>query len=365
MGEVQHECIPQAVLGMDIVCQAKGGMGKTAVFVLATLHQLDPNAFPAGENQVSVLVLCHTRELAFQIAHEYERFSKYLPEVKTAVFYGGVAIKTNRDVLKNDCPHIVVGTPGRVLGLAREKTLKLDHIKHFVLDECDRILEALDMRRDVQDIFRATPHEKQVMMFSATLSKEIRPVCKKFMQDPMEVYVDDDTKLTLHGLRQHFCNLKEQEKNRKLFDLLDVLEFNQVVIFVKSVQRCIALNELLKQQNFPSIDIHRGMNQKERLERYSQFKNFQRRILVATNLFGRGIDIERVNIVFNYDMPEDSDTYLHRVARAGRFGTKGLAVSFCSNDEDNEILKKVQERFEVSIGALPDEIEMSSYIENK
>merc|ERR1712167_199794 len=170
--------------------------------------------------------------------------------------------------------------------------------------------------------------------------------------DPMEVYVDDDTKLTLHGLRQHF-------------DLLDALEFNQVVIFVKSVQRCIALNQLLKDQNFPAIDIHRSMNQKERLERYSQFKNFQRRILVATNLFGRGIDIERVNIVFNYDMPEDSDTYLHRVARAGRFGTKGLAISFCSNDEDNEILKKVQERFEVSIGELPDEIEMSSYIENK
>jgi len=221
------------------------------------------------------------------------------------------------------------------------------------------------MRRDVQDIFKATPHEKQVMMFSATLSKEVRPICKKFMTDPMEVYVDDDTKLTLHGLRQHYCQLKEQEKNRKLFDLLDALEFNQVVIFVKSVQRCIALNQLLKDQNFPSIDIHRSMNQKERLERYSLFKNFQRRILVATNLFGRGIDIERVNIVFNYDMPEDSDTYLHRVARAGRFGTKGLAISFCSNDEDNEILKKVQERFEVSIGALPDEIEMSSYIENK
>jgi superfamily II DNA/RNA helicase len=227
------------------------------------------------------------------------------------------------------------------------------------------MLEQLDMRRDVQDIFRSTPHEKQVMMFSATLSKEIRPVCKKFMNDPMEVYVDDDTKLTLHGLRQHFVNLKEQEKNRKLFDLLDALEFNQVVIFVKSVQRCIALNQLLKDQNFPSIDIHRSMNQKERLERYSQFKNFQRRILVATNLFGRGIDIERVNIVFNYDMPEDSDTYLHRVARAGRFGTKGLAVSFVSAEDDTKILEQVQSRFEVSIKELPDEIEMSSYIEGK
>merc|ERR1711981_435097 len=275
-------------------------------------------------------------------------------------------IEKDREVLRKSPPHVVVGTPGRILALIRGRELNLKHIKHFVLDECDKMLEQLDMRRDVQDIFRQTPHEKQVMMFSATLSKEIRPVCRKFMQDPMEVFVDDDTKLTLHGLRQHFCKLKEAEKNRKLFDLLDALEFNQVVIFVKSVQRCIALNQLLKEQNFPSIDIHRSMNQKERLERYTQFKNFSRRILVATNLFGRGIDIERVNIVFNYDMPEDSDTYLHRVARAGRFGTKGLAVSFISGDEDDKkILEQVQSRFEVSIQELPDEIDMSSYIEGK
>merc|ERR1711937_823675 len=123
--------------------------------------------------------------------------------------------------------------------------------------------------------------------------------------------------------------------------------------------------KLLQEQNFPAVDIHRSMNQKERLERYSQFKNFQRRILVATNLFGRGIDIERVNIVFNYDMPEDSDTYLHRVARAGRFGTKGLAVSFVSADDDEKILNDVQSRFEVKINELPDEIDMSTYIEGK
>lgn len=126
------------------------------------------------------------------------------------------------------------------------------------------------------------------------------------MQDPMEVFVDDETKLTLHGLQQYYVKLKDSEKNRKLFDLLDVLEFNQVVIFVKSVQRCMALAQLLVEQNFPAIAIHRGMAQEERLSRYQQFKDFQRRILVATNLFGRGMDIERVNIVFNYDMPEDS-----------------------------------------------------------
>ncbi|KAG9333512.1 hypothetical protein JZ751_011439 [Albula glossodonta] len=236
------------------------------------------------------------------------------------------------------------------------------------------------------------------------------------LPQPMEIFVDDETKLTLHGLQQYYVKLKDNEKNRKLFDLLDVLEFNQVVIFVKSVQRCVALAQLLVEQNFPAIAIHRGMPQEERLARYQQFKDFQRRILVATNLFGRGMDIERVNIAFNYDMPEDSDTYLHRselqaclssqilrflhnlisqffsfdrfvtlsvslfplnfylstllssdcplffivssssitlsllssVARAGRFGTKGLAITFVSDEGDARTLNDVQDRFERS-----------------
>ncbi|VDI79215.1 ATP-dependent RNA helicase UAP56/SUB2 [Mytilus galloprovincialis] len=358
--EVQHECIPQAILSMDVLCQAKSGMGKTAVFVLATLQQLEP-----VDGQVSVLVMAHTRELAFQISKEYERFSKYMNNFKIAVFFGGMSVKKDEEVLKKNCPHIVVGTPGRILALLNSKVLNLKHVKHFILDECDKMLAELDMRTDVQQIFRATPHEKQVMMFSATLSKEIRAVCKRFMQDPMEVYVDDDSKLTLHGLQQHYVKLKDNEKNRKLFELLDVLEFNQVIIFVKSVQRCMALAQLLVEQNFPAIAIHRAMTQEERLSRYQSFKDFQKRILVATNLFGRGMDIERVNIVFNYDMPEDSDTYLHRVARAGRFGTKGLAITFVSDETDVKVLNDVQERFEVNITELPDEIDISSYIEGR
>ncbi|WAR31794.1 DX39B-like protein [Mya arenaria] len=245
------------------------------------------------------------------------------------------------------------------------------------------------------------------------------------VKGPMEVFVDDDSKLTLHGLQQHYVKLKDNEKNRKLFELLDVLEFNQVIIFVKSVQRCMALAQLLHEQNFPAIAIHRAMTQEERygtvlvigdndsikkcdnehvllmelitrmlytnnigiqfvfmkstghqhpmstecfgikLSRYQQFKDFQKRILVATNLFGRGMDIERVNIVFNYDMPDDSDTYLHRVARAGRFGTKGLAITFVSDETDAKVLNDVQERFEVNISELPDEIDISSYIEGR
>jgi ATP-dependent RNA helicase UAP56/SUB2 len=321
--EVQHETIPQAVLGGDIVCQAKSGMGKTAVFCLATLHQLN-----AEEDKVSCLVLCHTRELAFQISHEYERFSKYLPSVKTAVFFGGVNVKSNREILKNNCPHVVVGTPGRILALARDKDLKLDSIKHFVLDECDRVLESLDMRRDIQEIFRMTPHEKQVMLFSATLSKEIRPVCKKFCQDPMEIYVDDETKLTLHGLQLYYWKLAEAEKNRKLNDLLDVLEFNQVVVFVSKVARAKELNRLLTDCNFPSICIHAAMKQEERIAKYKSFKDFNARILVATDLFGRGIDIERVNVVINYDFPDDSDQFLHRVVRIWLTFIFGVVLNF-------------------------------------
>jgi superfamily II DNA/RNA helicase len=359
--EVQQECTPQAILGTDIICQAKSGMGKTAVFVLSVLQQLaQMDSLP---NQVDTLVLCHTRELAYQICAEFDRFRKYLPKIKTHVFYGGVPIQENKTVLAGDnCPHIIIGTPGRILQLAIEKSLNLSNIKHFILDECDKMLESLDMRRDVQKIFRMTPHSKQVMMFSATLNDEIRPVCKKFMHNPLEIYINDGAKLTLHGLQQYYVELQENHKNRKLVDLLDALEFNQLVIFVRSVTRANELNKILVDCNFPSICIHSVLKQDERIASYKKFKEFKSRIMVATNIFGRGIDIERVNVVINYDMPESSDTYLHRVGRAGRFGTKGLAISFIANKADAEVLNSVQDRFVVNIKSLPDEIDASTYM---
>jgi len=355
--EVQHECIPQAILGTDILCQAKSGMGKTAVFVLACLQQLD-----ASEKVVKVLVICHTRELAYQIKHEFDRFAKYFTGVNCGVVYGGVNISNDKEMLKTTQPQVLIGTPGRVIALLNDKDLKLDKLSQFVLDECDKCVEKLDMRKDIQKIFMETPKKKQVMMFSATMTPETRALCKKFMQDPHEISVDEESKLTLHGLLQYYVKLDEKTKNRKLNDLLDALEFNQVVIFVKSVQRAVALDKLLVECSFPSIAIHSGLNQEERISRYKQFKEFQKRIMVSTDLFGRGIDIERVNIVINYDMPADSDSYLHRVGRAGRFGTKGLALTFTSTDEDADVLKKVQERFEVNIGEMPKTIDTTSYL---
>lgn len=344
------------------MCQAKSGLGKTAVFVLSTLQQIEP---VTGE--VAVVVLCHTRELAYQIKNEYDRFSKYLPDVKSAVFYGGIPIQKNIELLQNveERPHIIVATPGRLNALVRDGHLKLGNVMTFVIDECDKVLEAIDMRRDVQEIFRATPPQKQVMMFSATLSQEIRPVCRKFMQHPLEIFVDDETKLTLHGLQQYYAKVAENEKNRKLNELLDNLEFNQVIIFVKSTQRANELDKLLNQCGFPSIAVSSGIPQEERIARYKSFKEFNKRICVCTDVFGRGIDIERINVAINYDMPPEADQYLHRVGRAGRFGTKGLAISFVSTEEDTKVLEKIQERFEVNIAPLPEEgIDPSTYMNN-
>jgi ATP-dependent RNA helicase UAP56/SUB2 len=356
--EVQHEVIPQAMLGQDVVCQAKSGMGKTCVFVLSILQQLDAEKSP----KPSVIVLCHTRELAHQISSEFRRLNKYLQGITVEEIYGGVPIGPQREKLQKNPPHIVVGTPGRVMDLVKQKALNLSQIKHFVLDECDKMLEKADMRRQVQTIFYQTPVEKQVMMFSATIEGELRGICKKFMHNPLEIFINDGSKLTLHGLQQYYLELEESAKNRKLVDLLDALEFHQLVIFVKSVHRAETLNRILHDCNFPTTCLTSGMSQKDRIETYQKFKEFNFRILVATNLVGRGIDIERINVVINYDMPENADTYLHRVGRAGRFGTQGLAISFVSSKEDAEVLNQVQSRFVVNIPILPEEIDASTYM---
>jgi len=354
---VQSQCIPQAILGTDVLCQAKSGMGKTAVFVISVLEQLKDNTAPG----VVALVVAHTRDLAHQIHLEFERFLRHMENIRVHAFYGGIPIEKDREVLKNP-PQIVIGSPGRLLKLVKDGDLDLKNLKHFVLDECDQCLESLDMRRDVQSIFRKTPHSKQVMMFSATLNETIRPICKKFMRNPLEIFVTDNSKLTLHGLQQYYVSLIEKEKVKKLFAILDAVEFNQVVIFTKKVDRAEYLCSLLKDGNFPATVIHGRLAQPERIARFEQVKNFQQRILVTTDLFARGIDVSKINVVINFDMAEDADCYLHRVGRAGRFGTKGLAISFVSTDDDADVLNAVQKRFVVSIPTMPAEIDCSVYM---
>jgi len=371
--EVQHQCIPQALNGRDIICQAKSGMGKTAVFVLSILHMLK-----VEENHCQAVVVTHTRELAIQAHDEFKRFANDLPVV-VDYYLGGEPMDVQVKKLKKNQPNILVGAPGRILQLLEGDHLKFDMIEYFILDECDKILQNTDMRAQVQGAFKRTPRDKQVMMFSATLPLDIRPICRKLTKNPMEIYVDDQAKLTLHGLLQHYVNLpEEKQKNRKLVDLLDNIDFNQVIIFVKSRDRAEALAKILNTGQFPTAYIHGRMEQSARIRIFEEFKNYRKRILVSTDLMGRGVDINKVNVVVNYDLPpldkhgeheseknsafnKAVDQYLHRVGRAGRFGTKGLAITFVSSPEDATVLNKVQERFSVDIKELPLSVDPSTY----
>jgi ATP-dependent RNA helicase UAP56/SUB2 len=243
----------------------------------------------------------------------------------------------------------------------QKKNLDVSRVKWFVVDEFDQCLQDVRMRRDVQTVFLATPKDKQVMMFSATMSPELREIAKKFMKSPVEISVDQQAKLTLHGLAQFYANVDESKKLRLLCDVLDAVDFSQCIIFVSSIERCDALNMKMRELKFPSMAIHSRMEQADRLKVYDSCKANKTRIVVSTDLFGRGVDIDRINLVVQFDMASEADQYLHRVGRAGRFGTKGVTVVFLTDEEkeikgrkftDKGIMKEVQDRFEMRVKEL-------------
>ena len=355
--QVQQDSIPQALLGSDIICQGKSGMGKTAVFVISILQQIDP-----VEGEISSLIIAPTRELAYQICAEFNRFATHMPKISNVVLYGGIKKEEQVKLLKSQRPNIVISTPGRLLDLIKSKEINLQKVRYFVIDEVDQVLGNIEMKKDIDSIVKYLPKEKQVMLFSATMPEERKKECRTYTRNPIEVFVDDDKKLTLHGLLQHSVELEENEKNMELKRILESYKFNQLVIFVKTSRRAKALTDLLDKLDFPCVAIHGDMKQQERIQSFREFKDFKYRILVSTDVTARGIDIERVNIVVNYDMPDCPETYLHRVGRAGRFGTKGLAISFVVDQNDKEILKKISDRFTVEISSLPEHIDENLFM---
>lgn len=216
------------------------------------------------------------------------------------------------------------------------------------------------MRADIQKIFKKTPLNKQVMMFSATLPEDIKDVCKKFMRKPKEVIVKEESKEILEKLQQFYVELEEKQKNEKLFNILDDIQFNQVIIFVNSIERCEALSIMLNHNNFPSIAIHGDLPQEERIKLFDMFKDFKKRIMVASELYGRGVDFLKVNTVINYDMPNTSEAYIHRVGRAGRFGSKGIAITFLTSD-DHKAFDELKDIHNIKVSPLPNEIDTSIY----
>ena len=200
------------------------------------------------------------------------------------------------------------------------------------------------------------------MMFTATLPDDTKTVCKKFMRKPVEIIVKEENKEHLEKLQQFYVKLKEDEKNKKLFDVLDSVQFNQVIIFVNSIPRCETLSDILTKNEFPSIAIHADLPQEERIRKFDSFKEFKSRIMVATELYGRGVDFLKVNTVINYDMSIDAEAYVHRVGRAGRFGTKGITITFLASDEDQKVFDELLKKYpNIRADVLPEVIDKSMY----
>jgi ATP-dependent RNA helicase UAP56/SUB2 len=218
------------------------------------------------------------------------------------------------------------------------------------------------MRADVQKIFKKTPCDKQVMMFTATLPEDTKVVCMKFMRKPVEIIVKEENKEHLEKLQQFYVKLKEEEKNKKLFDILDSVQFNQVIIFVNNIARCETLSDILEKNKFPAVAIHADLPQEERIKKFDRFKDFKTRIMVATELYGRGVDFLKVNFVINYDMSTDAEAYVHRVGRAGRFGSKGITITFLASEDDQKVFDDLLKKYpNIKADVLPEVIDKSIY----
>lgn len=355
--EIQSVTIPKAVLGADVLCQGKSGTGKTVVFVISSLQRLQKDQKPNIPGEASqlklspqILVIANTKEMAVQIHSEYTRFSKYLG-INILSFYGGVDVSLDEERIRStpSC-EVVIGTAGRILDMAEREILDLSNLRIFIADEVDHLISTPGHRWTIQKIFYRTPVQKQTMMFSATLTEEVKVTLLQFLRSPFVLEVNAQKNLTLHGLDQGYVNVTNEKKDQKLVDLIDkISEISQCVIFCADKMRCKSLEKFLVSQGLPTISITSEYSTEERMNRFNQFKSFNYRFLVTTNLMARGIDIAEINLVVNYDMPRDANTYLHRVGRAGRFETRGIAISFISSEEDIIVLNEVQERFDVSV----------------
>ena len=352
--EVQSQVIPKALIRQDILCQAKSGMGKTAVFVISILNQF------VSTDKVTSMILCHTRELAQQVEKEFGRMKQRMDAsieggVRVACFIGGNDVESDVNKINAVKPSIVVGTPGRLMDLVKRKALDLSQLRTFVVDECDKILTS-NCVSEIEYLFRNSPADKQMMMFSATISNEHKDICRKFLKNQFEVFIDDGEKLFLHGLHLFSKTMEDDQKMKYLVDILDEIDFNQVIIFVDNKQRCQRIVTQLKKESYPCGLLYGQLDQASRENQFGRFRRGDLRILVSTDLCGRGIDVEKVNLVVNFDMPRDSDQFLHRVGRAGRFGTKGVAISFVDSkiEEDQNVLEEVKKRFAVGIDELPE-----------
>lgn len=321
---IQELTIPLALEGKDVIGQAQTGTGKTAAFGLPTLDKID-----TSRHVVQALVIAPTRELAVQGQEELFRFGRE-KGVKVRSVYGGLSIEKQIKALRSGA-HIVVGTPGRLLDLIKRKALKLDHVETLILDEADEMLN-MGFLEDIEAIISRVPENRQTLLFSATMPEAIKRIGVKFMYDPEHVRVAAK-ELTTDLVDQYYIRVKEQEKFDTMTRLIDVERPELAIVFGRTKRRVDELTRGLKLRGYRAEGIHGDLDQGKRLRVLRDFKNDNIDILVATDVAARGLDISGVTHVYNYDIPQDPESYVHRIGRTGRAGKHGQSVTFVSPNE--------------------------------
>tara|TARA_Y100000816_G_scaffold248486_1_gene197646 strand:- start:34 stop:1236 length:1203 start_codon:yes stop_codon:yes gene_type:complete len=328
----------------DIIAQAQSGTGKTGAFTVATLEIIN-----SKKQETQAMILAPTHELAIQIKNVLDGLSLYL-KIKTQLLIGGSSVEKDKDLLENETPHVVIGTPGRINDLIRRRYLKTNKLSLIVLDEADEMLSA-GFQEQVYNIFQFMPNNIQIGLFSATWPKELENL-SQILQNPYKILVKSD-ELSLKGIAQYYINIdSDMMKYETIKDLFATLTISQAMIYCNSVKRVEDLTEAMKADNFPVEKIHGKMPQQERKEIFKQFKSGSCRVLITSDLFARGIDVQQVSIVINFDIPKSVHTYLHRIGRSGRWGRKGIAINF-QTKYDSYKLNKIQEHYETKIDELP------------
>ncbi|AJZ91327.1 DEAD/DEAH family ATP-dependent RNA helicase [Cedecea neteri] len=337
---IQAECIPHLLNGRDVLGMAQTGSGKTAAFSLPLLNNLDPEL-----KAPQILVLAPTRELAVQVAEAMTDFSKHMHGVNVVALYGGQRYDVQLRALRQG-PQIVVGTPGRLLDHLKRGTLNLSGLKGLVLDEADEMLR-MGFIEDVETIMAQIPAEHQTALFSATMPEAIRRITRRFMKDPQEVRIQSSV-TTRPDISQSFWSVYGMRKNEALVRFLEAEDFDAAIIFVRTKNATLEVAEALERSGYNSAALNGDMNQALREQTLERLKDGRLDILIATDVAARGLDVERISLVVNYDIPMDSESYVHRIGRTGRAGRAGRALLFVENRE-RRLLRNIERTMKLTI----------------
>ncbi|ODO10492.1 ATP-dependent RNA helicase eIF4A [Cryptococcus amylolentus CBS 6273] len=341
---IQQRAIMPIITGRDCIAQAQSGTGKTATFSVSILQRINTEV-----KKTQALVLAPTRELAQQIQKVVIALGDYL-NVDCHACVGGTAVREDMAKL-NEGPHVVVGTPGRVFDMINRGALKTDSVMMFCLDEADEMLST-GFKDSIYEIFQLLPAETQVVLLSATMAPDVLEVTKKFMRDPIRILVKKD-ELTLEGIRQFYINVeKEDWKLETLCDLYETVTITQAVIFCSTRRKVDWLTAQLHERQFTVSAMHGDMKQEEREVIMKEFRSGSSRVLITTDLLARGIDVQQVSLVINYDLPSSKENYIHRIGRGGRFGRKGVAINFVTN-EDKQMLTEIESYYNTQVEEMP------------